>query len=118
MRPLVLLLAALAMLLALGPGSHAHATGMGSQMAIVSTHGDPGDCAPASALHGQTDRHDAGGCAKMSCCPGTICAFVGLPATAAFVTPVLTAGIVPSANATLLTGRDVAPPLDPPKSFA
>lgn len=86
--------------------------------ATISAHGDPDGCASAMALKGQAHKHDAGGCAKMSCCLGAMCVFAGLPSAAA-VANVPATGVLSLSSATVaLNGRDVAPPLDPPRSFA
>lgn len=107
------------LLLALGPGQNVHAAGMGSDMGTaISTHGDPDGCASAMTLQGQSQKHDAGRCAKTNCCLGAICVFTGLPTMAALATPPATAALSLSAVTTALKGRDVAPPLDPPRSFA
>ena len=118
-RSVATLIATLALLLVLGQGHVTYAAGMGSEMgAVLSAHQDADGCAPAMMLHGRTEKHHAGGCAKMSCCMGTICVFAGLPATAIAVVP--TSGMVLNlfAATAALTGRDVAPPLDPPRPFA
>lgn len=117
-RPFVLLIAVLAMLLAVAPGSHAYAAVMGAGTTMSSSHGDPDGCASAMALKDQTQKHDAGGCAKMNCCLGAMCVFAGLPSTAVVATAPATAVLSLSSVTAALNGRDVAPPLDPPRSFA
>ncbi len=115
-RPFLMLFAALALLLAVGPGLHAYAAGMGS---AFSAQQDPDGCDPAMAAHGRTDGHDAGGCGKMQCCLGTSCVSIGLTTAAAVLaTPVSATALDPSAVTAFLMGRDVAPPLDPPRPFA
>ena len=115
-RSLMMLIAVVALLLAVMPGSQAHAVSM-DMGTTVSGHVASDGCAPAVASHGQTERHDAGGCGKMQCCLGAICVFAGLPA-AALAVPVSTATLDLSVATAFLTGRDVAPPIDPPRPFA
>lgn len=117
-RPFVLLIAVLAMLLAVAPGSHAYAADMGLGTAISSSHGDPDGCASAMTLQGQSQKHDAGGCAKMNCCLGAMCVFAGLPSTAVVATAPAAVVLTLLSATAALNGRDVAPPLDPPRSFA
>jgi hypothetical protein len=112
-----MLFVAFALILPLGPGSSAHAADMSGDMrVVVSTHQD--GCDPSVMPHGQTEKHDAGGCGKMQCCLGAACVFAGLPAAAVGATPVSATALTLSAATAFLTGRDVAPPLDPPRPFA
>lgn len=117
LRPFMVLFAVVALFLAVVPGMGAHAAGIGMGTAIASTHHDADGCAKAGPSHPETDKHGAGDCAKMLCCLGTACVFAGLPATMVFDKPLSIGTAHLSAVTTLLTGRDVAPPLDPPKSF-
>lgn len=112
-RSVVMLIAAFAMLLALGQGPRAYAAGI--DRTAFSVHQDVDGCAPATMPDGQSERHDDGGCGKMHCCLGVACVFAGLPVTSIFITPVLATAPNPSAATAFLTGREVAPPLDPPK---
>lgn len=106
------------LLLALGPGQHAHAAGVSPDIgAVIATHQDAGGCASAMALQGKAEKHD-GNCAKMTCCLGAMCVFAGLPMATAFATPLIASALPLSAVTAALTGRNVAPPLDPPRSFA
>lgn len=116
-RSFVMLVVAL--VLAFGPVQHSHAAGMGSGLeTTILAHRDPEGCASAMALHGQTQKHDAGGCAKMNCCPGAICVLAGLPAATALAVPMAAAMLNLLATDSFLSGRDVAPPLDPPRPLA
>lgn len=118
-RSLVTFMAALALILVLGPGPIAYASGMGPDAgAAFSAHQDSDGCASTMMPTGQTDRHPAGGCAKMSCCLGAICIVAGLPAMTSFVVPTSATMLNLSAATAALTGRDVAPPFDPPRPFA
>ncbi|WP_370677994.1 hypothetical protein [Pleomorphomonas sp. PLEO] len=116
-RSVVMLIAAFALLLALGPGPRAYAGGMGMGDAL-SAHQDADGCDPAMMSRGQSEKHDAGGCGKMHCCLGATCVFAGLPAAWSLLTPMSAAKLNLSPGTALLTGRDVSPPLDPPRPFA
>lgn len=115
LRPLMLMFAAFALLLAVTPESGVHAAGMEMGATIASAHDAADGCANAAGSADQTDKH--GGCAKMLCCLGNACVFAGLPATMVVGKSLSAGGIPLSASTTPLTGRDVAPPLDPPRSF-
>lgn len=118
-RSFTMLIAVLALLLAVAPGPRVYAAGMGTDMgAAISAQQDADGCASAMMLQGQSGKHDAGGCAKMNCCLGAICTFAGLPVTAAVAKPMSAATLSLFAATAALTGRNVAPPLDPPRSFA
>lgn len=115
-RAFLMLFVAFALLLAVGPGPRAYAAGMD---AALSAQQDPDGCDPAMTPHGPTEKHDAGGCGKMSCCLGAVCVSAGLTsAMVVLATPVSATALDLSAVTALLTGRDVAPPLDPPRQFA
>ena len=116
MRPFAILVAVLALLLALSPGPHASAAGMGGEKMASSQQGPEG-CASPMAPHGKADRHDAGGQGKMQCCVGAVCVVAGLPTATVLATPASDDMPVLPAADTFLTGRDVAPPFDPPRPF-
>lgn len=117
-RPFVLLFVVVALALTLGSGTHAYTGGTGMDATVVAAHGDASDCAKATTLQGEAGKHDAGGNSMMGCCPGAICTFAGLPATSPLVATAATTTALPSVTTAALTGRDVSPPLDPPRSFA
>ncbi|CAI9403433.1 hypothetical protein ANOBCDAF_01112 [Pleomorphomonas sp. T1.2MG-36] len=117
MRPFAILVAVLALLLALSPGPHASAAGMGGEKMASSQQG-PERCASPMASHGKADRHDAGGHGKMSCCIGAVCVVAWLPAASVIATPLSSVVLDLAVADTFLTGRDVAPPIDPPRPFA
>ena len=117
MRPFAILIAVLAVLLALSPGAHAHAAGAGGGKMASSQQASEG-CVSSMASHGKADRHDAGGHGRMSCCVGAVCVVAGLPAAAVLAMPASDDMPVLPAAETLLTGRDVPPPVDPPRPFA
>ena len=105
------------LLLALGPGQHAHAAGPTADIgAVLSTHQDTDGCASVMGVQGKAEKHD-GNCAKMSCCLGAMCVFAGLPLATPITTPLAASALPLSAATAALKGRDVAPPLDPPRSF-
>lgn len=116
-RSLAMLMAVFALLLTPGVGSRDYAYGMAMGTAL-SSHHDVDGCASSARMDGQADRHDAGGCQKMHCCLGTICVLVGLPAATTAAMPLLANSINLSGATASLTGRVVAPPLDPPRRFA
>ncbi len=116
MRALPFFVAVLALLLALWPGSYGHAADMGGPRMVASPQTAEG-CAPSVAHHGKTERHDTGDRGKIACCLGAVCGVAGLPTTSMPPTPLSSgARVLPSAD-TFLTGRDVAPPFDPPRAF-
>lgn len=117
MRSLPILVAILALLLALWPGPQAHAAGMGGEKMALSQQ-EPAGCASSVAPHDKTERHDAGGHGKMSCCVGAVCVVAGLPAASVIATPLSSVLLDLAIADTFLTGRDVAPPVDPPRPFA
>lgn len=117
MRPFVMLIALLALLLAVVPGSPAFAWGMGADSAMSSAHGDADGCAPAMTGQDRTEKQHAGSCGKMHCCLGAVCVFVGLPAMATGAIGVPTETLRLFAATAAMTGREIAPPLDPPRSF-
>lgn len=117
MRPFAILVAVLALLLALSPGPHASAAGMAGEK-MASAQQGPEGCASPLASHGKADRHDAGGQGKMSCCVGAVCVVAGLPTATVLAMPASDDMPVLPAADTFLTGRDVAPPVDPPRPFA
>jgi hypothetical protein len=117
MRPFVMLIALLALLLAIAPGSQAVAMGMGADMAMSSAQGDSDGCASAMTGHDRTDKQHAGDCGKLHCCLGAVCVFVGLPAMTTGAMQVPTEALRLPAATAAMTGRDVAPPLDPPRPF-
>ncbi len=115
MRALPILVAVLALLLALWPGSHGYAADMGGQRMVASQQ-KVESCASSMAHTGKTERHDAGERGKMPCCLGVVCAVASLTTTSMPATPPSSgARVLPSAD-TFLTGREVAPPFDPPRS--
>jgi hypothetical protein len=116
-RSVAILIAAFALFLALGPGPRAYAGGMGMGDAL-SAHQAADGCDPAMMLHGQPEKHDAGGCGKMHCCLGATCVFAGLPTALILLAPMSADELNLSPVTALLTGRDVSPPLDPPRPFA
>lgn len=116
MRSLAILVAVLSLLLALSPGSHGYAAGMGVGKMASSQHEAKG-CAP-TASHGKAERQDAGGQGKMLCCVGAACVVAGLPSMASFAAPLSSVALDLPVIDTLLTGRDVTPPVDPPRPFA
>lgn len=118
-RSLVQLIAAFALILALVPGPAAYAAGMGTSMeTAVCTQHDIDGCAPSKTAAGPAEKHNAGSCDVLNCCLGAVCVFVGVLPTAAETMPTLVpAQRLPGPFASL-TGRDVAPPFDPPKPFA
>ena len=117
MRPFAIFVAVLALLLALSPGPHAHAAGMAGER-MASAQQDREGCASPMASHGKADRQDAGGHGKMQCCVGAVCVVAGLPTATVLATPASDDMPVLPAADTFLTGRDVAPPVDPPRPFA
>lgn len=118
MRPFVTLFAVFALLLAVGPGGGAHAAGVGLDgvQAQVSAQMDGAGCGGSADEHRPEKQPDAGH--RLSCCIGTVCVSAGLPVAAILVTPPADALIDPTVTAALLTGRDVAPPLDPPRRMS
>lgn len=114
MRPLAILIAVLALLLALWPGSHAYAVGMGAEKFVSSQQRSEG-C--ASSHHGP-ERHDGDDRGQAQCCVGAICVFAGLPAATEPATPMSALALDLPVADTFLAGRDVAPPVDPPRPFA
>ncbi len=117
LRSFMLLFAAFAMLLAVTPGTGVHAAGMEMGSTIVSAQNDADGCAKASLSDHKPDTHGGSDCAKMLCCLGTACVFAGLPAATVAHKSLPVAAMHVAIATTLLTGRDVAPPLDPPRSF-
>jgi hypothetical protein len=118
-RSLATLIAVFALILALVPGPRAYAVGMGANMdTAVCTHHDPDDCGLSSMDGGKLGKHGVGSCDVFNCCLGAVCVFAGLlPTTAVTMPALLPAQRLPGVFASL-TGRDVAPPLDPPRPFA
>jgi len=112
-----MLMAVFALLLTPGLGSRDYAYGI-AMGTTLSSHHDVDGCASSARIDGQTDQHNAGGCQKMHCCLGTICGLVGLPAATTVAMPLSATTVNLSGATASLTGRVVAPPLDPPRRFA
>jgi len=118
MRPFVTLFAIFALLLVVGPGYSAHAgsQGLDGGRPMVSAQMDSAGCGARAAEHHPEKPQDADH--RMSCCVGSVCVIGGLPVATTPLVPPAGATIDPLVTATSLIGRDVAPPLDPPRQIS
>lgn len=112
-------LAAFALVLALVPGQRAFAGAMDAAMwTTICIQHEADDCAPTMTDHAKAGKHGFGSCNTANCCLGSVCAFTGLPSTVVFAVRDTMTDMGLSGLSAALSGRDVAPPLDPPKSVA
>lgn len=119
MRPVIMFLAVFALILALVPGPRAFAGAMDARVGTtICIQHEADGCAPAMTDHAKPGKHGFGSCNTAHCCLGAACVFAGLPPTVALVVRNSTTERGLSGLAAALAGRDVAPPFDPPKSFA
>lgn len=114
-----MLFAAFALILALVPGPLAYAGSKDASMdTVFCAHLDLDACAQTMTAQTKAGKHGVGSCDTVSCCLGAVCVVAGLPPTTAITMPMSVTERTLPRQSVWLTGRNVAPPLDPPRSFA
>jgi ammonia channel protein AmtB len=110
-------LAALSLILSFGAGSEAYAASSTTMATVASAHNADGCCAPSAAGHHDKAAKHGGTCGLSGCCSGAMCGIASLSPSAGLVAPALMAKLGLSAATAALSGRAIAPPLDPPRPF-